>query len=110
MAAHCNLSNRATDSGVVIGEGEFRRVTLGHYTEGPRISEKCVMKAFTIGGVYEDTFFSDDINASESAIEILQAFPTDLSFSKASEALQRNSTTKCHTKSSALVLGWICNI
>ena len=76
MAAHRNLSNRATDSGVVIGEGEFRRVTLGHYTEGPRISEKCVMKAFKSGGVYEDTFFSDDIKASESAIETLQAFST----------------------------------
>ena len=26
--------------------------------------EKCVMKAFKSGGVYEDTFFSDDIKAS----------------------------------------------
>ena len=41
---------------VVIGEGEFCRVTLGHYTEGLRIGEKCVMKAFKSGRVYEDTF------------------------------------------------------
>ena len=32
--------------------------------------EKCVMKAFKSGGVYEDTFFSDDIKASGSAIEL----------------------------------------
>mmetsp|Transcript_158349 Transcript_158349/g.288771 ORF Transcript_158349/g.288771 Transcript_158349/m.288771 type:complete len:349 (+) Transcript_158349:67-1113(+) len=74
MAARCNLSTHAQDTSEMIGEGEFRRVTLGYYTEGPRQGEKCVCKVFKTGGVYEDTFFSADMKASESAVEFVEAF------------------------------------
>mmetsp|Transcript_106797 Transcript_106797/g.275997 ORF Transcript_106797/g.275997 Transcript_106797/m.275997 type:complete len:358 (+) Transcript_106797:44-1117(+) len=79
MAANCNLSNRANDEGVLVGEGEFRRVRLGRYTEGPRVGERCVHKVFKTGGVYEDTFFTDDIKASDKAVEIAGAFQKYLS-------------------------------
>ena len=38
------------------------------------MGQKNVHKVFKTGGVYEDTFFSADIKASEAALKILDAF------------------------------------
>ncbi|CAD7931193.1 unnamed protein product [Amoebophrya sp. A25] len=71
--AQCNNSNRAEDTLKPIGEGEFRTVTLGRYTEGPRQGEKCAMKRFKSGSaVYEAAFFKADILACDKAVSVIR--------------------------------------
>lgn len=74
MVANYNLSTKAVDEQILIGEGEFRRVTRGKYTEGERSGQYNVNKVFKTGGVYEDIFFESDIKASDVAVGILQRF------------------------------------
>mmetsp|Transcript_15818 Transcript_15818/g.34901 ORF Transcript_15818/g.34901 Transcript_15818/m.34901 type:complete len:310 (+) Transcript_15818:47-976(+) len=55
-------------------EGGFRYVYRGVYTSGPRQGEECVMKEFKSGGVHEDIFFKEDIEAVKKAGDLIEKF------------------------------------
>lgn len=55
-------------------EGSFRHVAMGHYTDGPRQGQPCVVKWFKTGVVFEEEYFRLDIKAVDKAVEIVNRF------------------------------------
>ena len=53
-------------------QGAFRWVQKGRYTAGQRVGQACVCKWFKSGCTFEETFYSDDIKASEKATHIVE--------------------------------------
>ena len=48
-----------------LASGAHRHVWKGTYTKGPRKGQACVDKVFKTGSVYADTFFTEDIKATQ---------------------------------------------
>lgn len=55
-------------------EGTFRWVSKGTYIQGRRNGQPCVCKWFKSGSVFEDEFFSLDIQAIDKALEIITSW------------------------------------
>ncbi|KAI0180409.1 kinase-like protein [Hypoxylon sp. FL1284] len=55
-------------------EGGFRWVAKATYTAGARRGEKCVLKWFKWGAVFEADYFILDIKATDKALEIVNRF------------------------------------
>jgi hypothetical protein len=75
QTARRNSANKAFFSlkslSAPFAEGEFRWVSKGKYIEGRRKDQPCVCKWFKTGTVFEEKFFSLDIQAIEKALEII---------------------------------------
>lgn len=76
QSARMNNSSKASFSNHDLqhpfAAGGFRWVAKGHYTNGPRNGEACVCKWFKTGHVFEDSFFSLDIKATDKALDLVK--------------------------------------
>uniref|UniRef100_A0A7S0ZGD2 Alpha-type protein kinase domain-containing protein n=1 Tax=Timspurckia oligopyrenoides TaxID=708627 RepID=A0A7S0ZGD2_9RHOD len=66
-----NNAFEAEYSRVPFAEGAFRYVAEGTYTRGERQGERCVVKWFKSGCVYDESFFANDIQVVDKAMEII---------------------------------------
>ncbi|KAH7308492.1 elongation factor 2 kinase [Stachybotrys elegans] len=55
-------------------QGAFRWVAKGKYTSGPREGQACVVKWFKTGAVFSNDYFTLDIKAVDTALEIVDRF------------------------------------
>lgn len=78
MFRHARL-NGGSGATIHVGDtpyqsGTFKRVWVGHYNDGFRRGERCIVKEFKEGSVYEEYFFEEEIMIVDKAIEITGRF------------------------------------
>ncbi|KAF7936850.1 hypothetical protein EAE99_002199 [Botrytis elliptica] len=73
-------TNKSTTAEIVtssiFASGTFKNVWAGHYTSGERNGQACVSKEFKSGSVYEDHYFSEELEIMRRTQQIVDNFQT----------------------------------
>ncbi|KAG5190025.1 kinase-like domain-containing protein [Tribonema minus] len=69
-----NNASRGTYDRQPFAYGAFRSVAKGKYTKGPRAGDAMVVKWFTTGTVFEESYYDTDVLTVKTATGIINAF------------------------------------
>ncbi|KAI0106028.1 kinase-like protein [Daldinia grandis] len=72
ISGECTIPTHQLDN--PFSQGAFRWVAKGSYTSGSRNGQACVIKWFKTGAVFEEDYFTLDIEAVNKALEIVNRF------------------------------------
>lgn len=73
--SRCNTSAAGrVDRSVVLGEGSFKVVYKGEYTEGARKGQQYVSKELRMGPAYADSVFQHELKIRKKAAQIIREF------------------------------------
>lgn len=61
-------------SQIPFNQGSFKTVWLGEYDDGQRRGDKCVIKAFKDGSVYEEWYFDEEMKLVEATGDMVNRF------------------------------------
>lgn len=75
---HCLRQNHATQASILdrfnVACGAFKNVKMCVYTIGNRMGELCVRKVFKDREVFEDSYFTSELEVTTRAAQIVEAF------------------------------------